>query len=189
MKTHIIGLFILVASFISISTTYPSVTTSDGLITLDYYEDTQSGIDNRWILDMTVNDVDGPGGIEAIKFSIEILNYFMSYENQYNQMETDYYDIGYMSSGSIPIVQLPFIASSQQKLPTPVNTLFAFYTLPEYEGNLMIDDFYVNLHYTDNFNVRKGEYLLLNGPIGAMSIPEPLSIALFGFGAILLKMS
>ncbi|MCP5463081.1 MAG: hypothetical protein H7A34_07965 [bacterium] len=43
-----------------------SATTSDGLITLDFFEDTTQGIPNLWQLDFTVNDVDGPGGFESL---------------------------------------------------------------------------------------------------------------------------
>ena len=69
---------------------FSAVTTSDGVIKLDFYADSQSGIENRWILDMTINDVDGTGGLEEINFGLTFLNLSMDFDNQYNSY-TEYY--------------------------------------------------------------------------------------------------
>ncbi|MDX9703004.1 MAG: hypothetical protein RBU23_08170 [Candidatus Auribacterota bacterium] len=67
-------LLIAVALFLFSTPSFSAVSTSDGVITLDFYEDTQSGIENLWIIDFSFNDIDGPGGLEEIEFSLLFMN-------------------------------------------------------------------------------------------------------------------
>lgn len=52
MKRQIIILLIVFFAF-CMSPAYSAVTTSDGAITFDFYEDTQSGIENRWVFEFS----------------------------------------------------------------------------------------------------------------------------------------
>ena len=85
MKIFILSVLFVLTMFIAGYA--ESATTSDGVITLDFYEDTQSGIENRWILDFTVNDIDGPGGLEEIEFNLTFLNTAMDFNNLYNDFK------------------------------------------------------------------------------------------------------
>jgi len=160
-----------------------SATTLDGLITLDFYEDTQSGIENRWILDMTVNDIGG--GIESIKFETHPLsNMAMDYNNQYNS-ETEYYSIGYYSASTS--LMLPMIASDYNKEWIPIETNFIFYAMPEMEGDPIIGEFYQKIFYGDNLGNTYSSSLQLTGPVAFNAVPEPITMFLFVFGAFLLR--
>ncbi|MEW6535487.1 MAG: hypothetical protein AB1454_07675 [Candidatus Auribacterota bacterium] len=172
---------IAVVLFFFCAPVYSSVTTADGLITLDYYEDTQSGIENRWILDFSVNDVGQ--GIDSIKFRLVFYNEAVDFLNPYNQ-ETEYYSIGYYSD--LPNGIFPRITSTSQKSWIPVATDFTFYTTDQFLGESLIGNFFVSLGYTDNMGIEKGENFYLQGPIGP-AVPEPVGMLLFAFGAFLMK--
>ncbi|MEW6535486.1 MAG: hypothetical protein AB1454_07670 [Candidatus Auribacterota bacterium] len=174
---------IAVVLFFLCAPVYSSVTTADGLITLDYYEDTQSGIENRWILDFSVNDIGG--GVESIGFDLLLYNQEVDFLNPYNQ-NTDYYIIGYYTESTMPLVLLPTIPSGLYSLPVPINTDFTFYTTNQFLGEPLINDFYIYLSYVNNLGVEKGEGFYLTGPVGA-TVPEPMGMLLFAFGAFLIK--
>ncbi|MEW6534905.1 MAG: hypothetical protein AB1454_04690 [Candidatus Auribacterota bacterium] len=161
---------------------YSSVTTADGLITLDYYEDTQSGIENRWILDFFVNDIGQ--GINSIKFELTFYNEEVDFSNIYNVQNTQYYSIGYYAD--IPNGIFPRIASDEQKSWVPVNTDFAFYTTDQFFGDPLIADFQIVLVHYDNFGNRNDDHFVLQGPVGP-AVPEPMGMLLFAFGAFLIK--
>lgn len=192
--------------FLFASQGYSSVTTIDGAITLDFYEDTQFG-NNRWILDMTINDYDGPGGFEATNFHLTFANLAMNFDNPYNQ-NSIYYSFGL--AGNIPDDYFPpeistppdgvspvphnFVLFSSvgttfwNPVLVPVDTQFLFYATPD-ENNFpssnyipIIGDFYVRLSHSDNT-----EYLMLTGPIGFATVPEPAGMCLFALGAFFLK--
>ncbi|MDX9702081.1 MAG: hypothetical protein RBU23_03450 [Candidatus Auribacterota bacterium] len=180
------ALLIAVALFLFAHPSFSAVTTTDGLITLDFYEDTQLGVDNLWILDFTVNDIDGAGGVEEISFELTFLNTVMDFNNQYNT-DTDYYVTGYSSSGTIPLLLLPYIATPQNATLTPVTESFTFFSTPLVEGTPIIDEFYIKLSYGDNLGNNYHENIQLTGPVGFVPVPEPVGISLFLFGAFLLK--
>lgn len=166
---------------------YSAVTTSSGSLTIDFYEDTLSGIANRWILDMTVNDIDGPGGIEELGFEIIMWNTSISFNNQYNS-NTDYYIFGSyatMPGPGNPSIMYPSVVTDSGQLLTPVGTNYLFYVTPNE------DYFPQGTQYEPiigNFYIRSnGEDLQVNGPVGFAPVPEPISVALFAFGAFLLK--
>ncbi|MEW6535185.1 MAG: hypothetical protein AB1454_06140 [Candidatus Auribacterota bacterium] len=161
---------------------YSSVTTADGLITLDYYEDTQSGIENRWILDFSVNDMGQ--GIDSIKFELTFYNEAVDFPSLYNVQKTQYYSIGYYAD--IPNGIFPSIGSDEQKLWIPLNTEFTFYTTNKFIGEPLLGEFYVNLVHYDNFGTRNEDGFYLQGPIGP-AVPEPMGMLLFAFGAFLIK--
>lgn len=171
------------ALFLFSSPSYSAVTTSDGAITLDLYEDTQSGIENRWILDFSVNDLGSPHPdyFADLSFSFQLSNGALLYENIYNDLDTIYYNI----SGDI--ISTPYIRTDIDDLPTPAGTEYIFYGMPREEGDAIIGNFTVNLYYTKNIGSEVHEQLTLTGPIGFAPVPEPISMALFTFGAFLLK--
>ena len=178
---NIILLVILLGMFFPTSSY--SATTTDGLITLDFYEDTQSDIENRWVLDFTINDVGG--GIQSLTFDMTFVNTAMDYNNQYNT-NTAYYLISYMvqSPGSF----LPRISSRPPDYaPTPIDTIFTFYATPQSSGIPILGEFYVETYYYDNLGSDYHETLTLAGPIGFAPVPEPISTVLFAFGAFILK--
>ena len=188
MKKYFILLAVFFICFLS-PFVYCAVTTSDGAITLDFYEDTQSGIDNRWILDFTVNDIDGPGGLEEIYFNLEFLSVSMDYDNQYNQQSTDFYRIGHNFSGTIPIIEYPTIDSPMGS-PIPVGTNLKFYAMPDIDFFPDYDDCYLPVmgtYYIRTTTSTNNETLYLFGPIGFDPVPEPMSMALFAFGVFFLK--
>jgi len=161
---------------------YSAVTTIDGRISLDFYEDTQSGIANRWILDFTVNDVDG--GVEATSFNFEFLNVYMDFDNQYNVLNTQFYHIGHTLEDAIPFLEIPLISSN---MPVPVGTHFIFYALPDTRYMPDYNDTYEPV--IDYFPVRvRGDMLGLRGPVYfSAPVPEPVGTSLFAFGAFLLR--
>ncbi|MEW6534783.1 MAG: hypothetical protein AB1454_04060 [Candidatus Auribacterota bacterium] len=175
-------LFFVVLLVLFCRPAYSSVTTADGLITLNYYEDTQSGIENRWILDFSVNDIGG--GVDSIKFGLTFYNEEVDFLNAYNLTSTEYYNIGYYAD--IPNGIFPKIGSNAQKLWIPVNTDFTFYTTNQFLGTPLVADFFVSLSYVDNNGISKGENFYLQGPIGP-AVPEPIGMFLFAFGAFLIK--
>ena len=173
----------LIFMFMFSSQVFSSVTTSSGSLTLDFYEDTQSGIENRWILDVTINDYDGLGGAGAAYFDLLFRNTHMDFDNQYNS-DTDYYVFGHQDGARG--IEIPFIGlDPPHTIPVPVGTNFLFYALPDGMN------FQPNVEYEPiigNFEIRaNGEALLFSGPVGFSAVPEPMSMVLFVFGAFLLK--
>ncbi|MEW6534906.1 MAG: hypothetical protein AB1454_04695 [Candidatus Auribacterota bacterium] len=108
--------FFLVVLVLFCTPVYSSVTTADGLITLDYYEDTQSGIENRWVLDFSVNDIGG--GVESILFNLRFYNSAVDFLNKYNQ-DTEYYTISHYVESTMPVVLLPSIGTGLYSSPLP----------------------------------------------------------------------
>ncbi|MCB1196594.1 hypothetical protein KDK77_10455, partial [bacterium] len=166
-----------------------SATTLDGLITLDFFEDTQSGIENRWILDFTVNDVGG--SIESFTFTLFFFNGIMDFHNSSNPGSI-LYEFSYLASGTIPNVFTPILSTKTTANPVPIGTMFSLFLLPNPglnsipdEGEPVLDDFDVELHYTDNLGQNHSQNLILNGPI-FFAVPEPISISLYSFGTLLL---
>lgn len=170
--------------FLFCAPVYSSVTTADGLITLDYYEDTQSGIENRWILDFSVNDIGG--GVESILFNLRFYNPEIDFLNEYNQ-DTEYYTISHYVESTMPVILLPSIGSGLYSSPLPTNNEFTVFTTPLFQGLAQISDFFVYLSYMDNLGNQKGENFYLQGPIGP-AVPEPIGMLLFAFGAFLIKL-
>ncbi|MEW6535485.1 MAG: hypothetical protein AB1454_07665 [Candidatus Auribacterota bacterium] len=174
---------IAVVLFFLCAPVYSSVTTADGLITLDYYEDTQSGIENRWILDFSVNDIGQ--GIDSVRFDLKLYNTQIDFVNAYNP-SSSYYVIGYYEVSTMPVVYIPSIGTDTYQLATPINTDFSLYSLTNFSGDALIGSFFVSLGYTDNMGVKKGENFYLQGPIGP-AVPEPIGMVLFALGAFLMK--
>jgi len=185
MKKFILSVLFILTMFIAGYA--ESATTSDGAITLDYYEDTQSGIENRWILDMTINDFDGPGGVEEMAFGLMFWNTFIDFDNQYNS-NTDYYIFASYSTvpgPGHPAIMFPTIGTDMGQLYTPVGTNYLFYSLPDEDSlpenttyEFIIGEFSVDVN---------GERIQFTGPVGFAPVPEPMSMVLFAFGAFLLK--
>ena len=176
------ALLIAIALFLFAYPCFCAVSTSDGAITLDFYEDTQLGVDNLWILDFTVNDIDGVGGVETLGFDLIFFNEVMDLNNQYN-LHTEYYIIGYLAGShaeSWPLI-------STNILTTPVEETFKFYALPTNGGEPVLGEFWVKLDYSDNLGNQSAEFLPLTGPVDFAPVPEPVGISLFLFGAFLLK--
>jgi len=180
-------LFLLISTILFSSHAFSAVTTSDGAITLDFYEDTQSGIDNRWILDFNANDFDGPGGVEEIAFELILWNTAINFDSQYNP-NTDYYIFGSyatMPGPGNPSIMFPAIATDSGQLATPVETNYLFYATPDedsYPQGTQYEPIIGNFYIRTN-----GEDLRLTGPVGFSAVPEPMTTALFAFGAFLLK--
>jgi len=172
---------IAVVLFLFCAPVYSSVTTADGLITLDYYEDTQSGIENRWILDFSVNDI--VGNIDSVKFTLTFYNEEVDFLNEYNHT-TEFYSIGYYDEA--PHIAYPSITSTPQKAWIPLNTDFVFYTTNQFMGEPLLGEFYVNLIHYDNFGNPNEDGFYLQGPIGT-AVPEPIGMLLFALGAFLMK--
>ncbi len=185
-------LFIATLCFIVAFTcvhSYSAVTTSDGVITLDFYEDTT--FNGRWIFDIILNDVEG---VESVYFNMELHNTAVTYANEYNQEITTLL-IGAIPAGSStnPFV-IPYIDSMYN---TAVNTEYSLYGMPAYllfplsepYGTPIIDEFDVVLSYAYSTTPddRNTETLTLTGPVGFAPVPEPMSMVLFVFGALFLK--
>ena len=182
MKNFILSVLFILTMFIAGYA--ESATTSDGAITLNFYEDTQSGIENRWILDMTLNDFDGPGGVEEVAFNLWIWTNRMSYENNYNP-SSDYYVIGGYFPNPGSGYYIPAIATDSGSLYTPVGTNYLFYALPNEDYLPEGTDF---VPIIGNFDIDvNGERIQFTGPVGFAPVPEPMSMVLFAFGAFLLK--
>ena len=181
MKKIILSVLFILTMFIADYA--KSATTSDGAITLNFYEDTQSSIESRWILDFTVNGLGSLhiGNFEELTFSFQIYNGAMLYENVYNDIDTDYYNI----SGDI--ISTPYIRTDFDDLPTLAGTEYTFYAMPREEGEPVIGNFTVNLYYTKNIGSQMHEQLTLTGPVGFSAVPEPMSMLLFVFGAFFLR--
>ncbi|MCP5463073.1 MAG: hypothetical protein H7A34_07925 [bacterium] len=110
----------------------------------------------------------------------------MDLNNQYNPSPTEFYSIGYFSSGTIPLFFIPRVSSGTDKLPVPAETSFTFYAVPvDYivinptTDILVNEDFSVVVSKTDNFGNHDFEILTLNGPVRVESIPEPMSLLLY----------
>lgn len=172
-----------------------AATTSDGFITLNFYEDTQSGIENRWILDFNVNDADGPGGIEGLTFTLSLGNPVMNYENEFNSNPTADYIISsvpypFPPAPGEPELLFPVIKSQRT---IPVDSQFIFYAVPQdyitlgQKGILLCDNFSLTVKHNDNLGNSYTENFEVYGPMGFMPIPEPVSISLFLFGAFFLE--
>ncbi len=174
---------LIAVALLALSTpSFSAVTTSDGLITLDFYEDTQLGVDNLWVLDFTVNDIDGLGGVETLGFYFIFYNQAMNLNNQYNN-DTEYYEFGYYVSNSL--ILWPRVMTGD--LATPTGESFDFYATPTEEGQPVLGDFWVKMHYSDNLGNEYMKVLQLTGPVDFAPVPEPVSISLFLFGAFILK--
>jgi|GEM_PF-1940943 len=197
MKRQIIILFILFISVFCSKPSYSAVTTIDGAITLDFYEDTQSGIENRWIFDIKLNDIGG--GVESIYFDIEIQNTGLNYLNTYTeQLYTDPDVFSMVTTSFIPGDPFPFTIPALNSLfERPVGVNYIFYSIPaDSEGNPMINNFYdtipimgnfdIKLDYINNLGINRTEQFNFSGPI-AFSVPEPACLSLFAFGAFYLK--
>ena len=178
-------LLIAIALLTFCTPSFSAVTTTDGLITLDFHEDTTQGVDNLWVLDFSVNDIDGPGGIEDIRFWLIFYNQSMDLNNEYNISNTDYYSIGYYASNSMFL--WPDIALDTSNLSTPVMTDYFFYSTPLDEGEPILGDFWIRMSYSDNLGNQYNEDVQLSGPVDFVAVPEPVSIALFSFGIFILK--
>ena len=137
---------------------------------------------------MTMNDIDGPGGVEDLLFSMYIFNNAMTYDNEYNINPTEYYKIGGFFDDSL--LYYPAISSfPPDYTPTPMDSFFKFFALPDIndDGNPIINGFNIKLEYSDNIGNNHSEILTFSGPIGFAPVPEPMSMVLFAFGAFLLK--
>lgn len=165
-----------------------TTTTSDGLISLNYYEDTEPGNPDRWILDITVNHV---AEIQSVGFQITIENIWMNYLNDYNMpYSTSDYTLEEIHD-IYGLTDTPYIYSLRL---IPEYSFFRFYSIPHdtvmgtpYQGELLIGNFNVELSYVDNLGQSYENNLTLSGPVGfAAPVPEPLSMCLFAFGAFLL---
>ncbi len=113
-------LLIAVALLTLCTPSFSAVTTSYGSIILDLYEDTELGVNNLWVLEMTTN--------VELNFHLEYLNVYMDFDNAYNTLNTQYYSIGHNYTTSIPFVEYPVIRTND---PVPADTTFLFYLLPD----------------------------------------------------------
>lgn len=156
-----------------------AATTSDGLITLDFFEDTQSSIENRWILYFTVNGVDYIDYLSSVEMIFE--NTVITFSNPFNTANDQLY-----STGSLfvpPNIFYPLINSIPNY---PTGTEITFYALLTQGGDEIIGDFPVNVTYRDNLGQNHQDTLFLTGPID--TIPEPFSMALFVFGLLFIRL-
>jgi len=176
---------LIIPAFLFSCSVFASVTTSDGSITLDLYEDTELGVNNLWVLEMTINEVDA---IESLSFHLDYLNVYMDIDNEYNVLNTQYYSIGHNSTVSLPMVEYPVIRTND---PIPVGTTFVFYLLPDTYYLPDYNDTYEPVIDYIPIRINIGsdsEMLGLLGPnYFVASVPEPISMGLFVFGAIFLK--
>jgi len=174
---------------------YSAVTTIDGLVTVDFYEDTQSGAENRWIFEILYNY----NSIflhedEKLYFEGVLKNKAITFQNEYNFWETDYYIVDYTPTITTDnkqtlaeITQYPLIRTNTERLPHFLN-LSLYMTLSKDEIPIF-GNFEIDLFYETKFVSFKQETLSLYGPIGFAPVPEPISIFLFIFGAIFLRKS
>ncbi|MEW6536792.1 MAG: hypothetical protein AB1454_14375 [Candidatus Auribacterota bacterium] len=177
MKKTLLSAFLVIVFYAPV---YSSVTTADGFITLDYYEDTQSGIENRWVLDFKVNELSGTQ-YTSVLFDMRFLNTAMDFDNIYNQ-NNDFYTFGHEDHFTY---EYPVISSHGVKLiPTYAGTNYLFYSLPEQQKELIIGNFSIDIYYIDALGNTNSELLRLSGPVGFTPVPEPVSMALFVFGII-----
>ncbi|MDX9702418.1 MAG: hypothetical protein RBU23_05155 [Candidatus Auribacterota bacterium] len=181
------ALLIAVALFLFAHFAFCAVTTSDGVITLDFYEDTQSGIENRWILDFKVNDL-GNSDFEELNVNMYIWNLAMTYDNPFNVLQTDYYEIG-TATQSVPPANFITIPLIMLETEAPDHSEFTFYATPEdgIVGYPILGNFSIHLYYSDGAGNFYQDYLILNGPMGFAPVPEPMTTALFVFGAFFLQ--
>jgi len=179
-KIFFVSLMLLIFSSIG----YSAVTTIDGVITLDFYEDTQFG-NNRWILDFTVNDVGGDGS-GAIAFSLRVWNYHLSYNNEYNS-PSEYYIIGEYHPMPGYDISIPVIGTDMGQLLTPIGTKYLFYAIPN-ENYYPSDIDYVPTLGVFDIDIN-GERVHLTGPVGfsVAPVPEPSVMFLLVFGIFILK--
>lgn len=175
---------------------FSAVTTIDGAITLDFYEDAQFG-NNRWIFDIKLNDIGG--GVESIYFDIEIFNTGLNYLNTYTeQLYTDPDVFSMVTTSFIPGDPFPFTIPALNSLfERPVGVNYIFYSIPsDAEGNPMINNFSdaipimgsfdIKLDYINNLGINRTEQFNFSGPV-AFSVPEPAIISLFALGFLLLR--
>jgi len=184
MKQQIIILFILFISVFCSKLSYSAVTTIDGVITLDFYEDTESGISNRWILEFTMNNINPD--IFGGWFDMTFWDNTISFENEYNEA-SPYFTVSkyFPTSNFEEYVQN---IDSVGKPMIPVGTSFPIYGVPnklfyQTEG-IELTPIIGTIDITLN-----GDSLQLTGPIGftVTPIPEPVGMSLFAFGAFLLR--
>ena len=194
-ETAMKKLLLIAVALLALSTpSFSAVTTSDGAITIDLYEDTQSGIENMWVLDLTFNPIPKlvGEGIETFSFDFTTDNQTIYYDNQYNVLDTDYYNIS-SSIISVPegmIGYAPFlkIYTGENDLVTLGGTTYLFSALPRQEGELIIGNYNLSLSWKrGNSPSYETQTIQLTGPVGFAPVPEPLSMALFAFGAFFLK--
>ena len=165
-----------------------SATTSDGLITLDFFEDTTHGVPDLWQLDFTVNDIGG--GIESLTFDLTFFNANMAFNSQLNPSTVFY---GFSGLVQNPGAVVPVVRSKADSLPVPVSTLFSFFLnspiseIPNPPDLIpVIGEIPIFLDHKDNLGNEFSETLTVTGPIGFVVVPEPISISLYVFGFILL---
>ncbi len=181
------ALLIAVALFLFAHPSFPAVTTSDGLITLDFYEDTAFG-NGRWIFDIILNDVEG---VDLVYFNMEVHNTAMTYDNEYNDGITDLFLRTIGAGTPDNAYHIPYIDSLY---PTAVGTEYSLYGMPADllmplsvpYGTPIIDEFDVLISYATAIDQSKTETLTLTGPVYFSPVPEPVSMALFAFGAFFL---
>ena len=217
-----------------------AVTTSDGAITIDFYEDMD--VPNRWVLDFKVNQLDAssPDYFESLSFLVTASNWRTMYFDHEENADTDYYNIWTVNYGLVPspippeihdpsgdppsagdtdggsdsgdttsasifdliriIHESPYydpnpyyrehIYTEDYNSPTPAGAEFFFYANPREDGELLVDEFNITVKWwssdEDEYTGNK-ETLTLTGPVGfAVPVPEPMSTALFAFGALVM---
>ncbi len=177
------ALLIAVALLTLSTSSFSATGTSDGVITLNFYEDTQQDIDNLWVLDFTMNDINPYilGGWFAIRFGNNKINF----ENEYNALSpyfsvSKYFPTAYFEDYVQDI-------SSVGKPMIPVGTSFSIYGIPN-ELFYQTEEVELRPIIGTIDIILNGESMQLTGPIYfAESVPEPISMGLFVFGAIFIK--
>ncbi|RJP57155.1 MAG: hypothetical protein C4541_10695 [Candidatus Auribacter fodinae] len=160
-------------------TVQASVTTSNGYYTIDFYEDTLSGIENRWIFDLNVNDPDVPGDVEELFFDVMFFNPAINFSNSYNP-DSPYYEFSIYAQSTSQL--FPVISSDQ--LATPVGTTYLFYATPLLTE--ILDDELQPV--MGSFGIRlENETFMFNGPVNFVAVPEPACGLFFIFGAWFLR--
>jgi len=188
MNRRLIVFFMVSLSIFCSGISYSSVTTFDGAITLDLYEDTQSG-DGRWILDFTVNGTIEPSP-DSVYFSLKSTNMSINFYNQYNNLDSNYFGIteySLVDENGLPMVFQQYIYTDSTDLPTPEGTMFRFYALPSQQGEPIIGTFNLLLGWGSSHNNLASQNIQLTGPIGFAAVPEPAGMCLFALGAFFLK--
>jgi len=185
---------LLIPSLLFSCPVFAAVTTSDGMITLDLQKDTQFTLEDRWILSLVVNDIEGLGTPGKDSFEVVFDNLNLNFINDYNPMSPDYRISEFMyavlmgtggSGGHATPGKLQCI-SSVTHVNSPVS--YTFYGL--FPGNPATPSFIMgNADVTvskliDNFSVVDSETLQLNGPLRVATVPEPSAIALAFLGLV-----
>ncbi len=190
-------LFLITVVFFLFSTpSFSSVSTSDGALVIDFHEDTPFNIDTGWSLEIHNTEL-----VYYFEYQLVFRNTAFNFDNEYISQtlapdfwaEVTYEEISDSIKYSKISMAQPAMLNDPDDydgplIPTGWFVYSGLFTgLPTGEGYTIIDEFEIDITYTINLENTYSETLTLTGPVGFAPVPEPMSMALFVFGAFILK--